>query len=42
MKNPHDIIIEPVLTEKSYDAMQEKKYTFIVDKTPTRPRLKRQ
>ena len=32
MKNPHDVIIRPVLTEKSYTDMQERKYTFIVDK----------
>jgi len=31
MKNPHDIIIRPVLTEKSYNQMQQRKYTFIVD-----------
>lgn len=31
MKNPHDIIIRPVLTEKSYSEMQNRKYTFIVD-----------
>ena len=30
MKSPYDIIIRPVLTEKSYDAMAEKKYTFEV------------
>jgi len=30
MKSPHDIIIRPVLTEKSYNAMAEKKYTFLV------------
>jgi len=32
MKNVHDIIIKPVLTEKSYDAMPSKVYTFIVDR----------
>jgi len=32
MKNPHDIIIKPVLTEKSYDYLPSKVYTFIVDK----------
>ncbi|MDD3840377.1 MAG: 50S ribosomal protein L23 [Clostridia bacterium] len=32
MRSPHDIVIRPVLTEKSYDQMDEKKYTFIVDK----------
>ncbi|NLU35855.1 MAG: 50S ribosomal protein L23 [Clostridiales bacterium] len=41
MKNPHDIIIEPVLTEKSYDAMQEKKYTFIVDKNANKTEIKK-
>ncbi len=30
--NPHDIIIRPVLTEKSYDMIANKTYTFIVDK----------
>ena len=30
MKSAYDIIIKPVLTEKSYDAMAEKKYTFQV------------
>jgi len=31
MKDPHDIIIKPVLTEKSYDDMPNRKYTFLVD-----------
>lgn len=30
MKSPYDIILRPVLTERSYDAMNEKKYTFEV------------
>ena len=30
MKSPYDIIIRPVLTEKSYDAMNDKRYTFEV------------
>ena len=30
MKSPYDIIIRPVLTEKSYDAMNGKKYAFEV------------
>ena len=30
MKSPYDIILRPVLTEKSYDAMADKKYTFEV------------
>ena len=31
MKSPYDIIKKPVLTEKSYADMAEKKYTFQVD-----------
>ena len=30
MKSPYDIIIRPVLTEKSYDGMADKKYVFEV------------
>ena len=30
MKSAYDVIVRPVLTEKSYDAMAEKKYTFEV------------
>jgi large subunit ribosomal protein L23 len=30
MKSPYDIILRPVLTEKSYDGMNDKKYTFEV------------
>ena len=32
MKDPHDVLIKPVLTEKSYDYLPSKTYTFIVDK----------
>ncbi len=32
MANPRDIIIKPVITEKSSDLMEQNKYTFIVDK----------
>lgn len=31
MRNPHDIIIKPVISEKTTDLMAESKYTFIVD-----------
>ena len=31
MKSAYDIIIKPVLTEKSYADLSEKKYTFQVD-----------
>ena len=30
MKSPYDIIIRPVLSEKSYDGMADKKYSFEV------------
>jgi len=30
MTHHHDIIIRPVLTERSYDNMAHKKYTFVV------------
>ena len=30
MKTPHDIILRPVLTEKSYNGMADKKYAFEV------------
>ena len=32
MLNPHDIIVKPIVTEKSMDDMAEKKYTFKVMK----------
>ena len=31
MKNPYDIIIKPVLSEKSYDSIADRRYTFLVD-----------
>ncbi len=40
MKNPHDIIIKPVLTEKSYDYIPAKTYTFIVDKRANKTEVK--
>ena len=30
MKSPYDIILKPVLTEKSYDGLAKKRYAFIV------------
>ena len=38
--NYHDIIIRPVLTEKSYDMIGEKTYTFIVDKRANKTEVK--
>jgi len=31
MKDPHDIIKRPVLTEKSYEGIEDKRYVFEVD-----------
>ena len=38
--NYHDIIIRPVLTEKSYDMIGSKTYTFIVDKKANKTEVK--
>lgn len=36
MKNMHDIILKPVVTERSMDAIAERKYTFEVAKNATK------
>lgn len=36
----YDIIIEPILSEKSYDGIPNKKYTFKVAKTATKTQIK--
>ena len=33
-KTPYDVIIKPVISEKSMDDTQERKYTFKVSKKP--------
>lgn len=38
--NAYDIIIKPVLSEKSYDGIANKNYTFIVAKTATKNQIK--
>ena len=40
MKSPYDVIIKPVLTEKSYADMAEKKYTFQVAVTANKTEIK--
>ncbi|KUO49146.1 MAG: 50S ribosomal protein L23 [Desulfitibacter sp. BRH_c19] len=32
MRNPHDVIIKPVISEKTTDLMALNKYTFIVER----------
>ena len=41
MKNPHDIIRRPVLTEKGYDGIADKRYVFEVDKNANKIEIKR-
>lgn len=41
MKNPHDIILRPILTEKSYDQIEEGKYSFLVDIKANKTEIKR-
>lgn len=40
MKHPHDILLKPVLTEKSYDYLPSKTYTFIVDKNANKTEIR--
>ncbi|MFA5577838.1 MAG: 50S ribosomal protein L23 [Tissierellaceae bacterium] len=41
MRNPHDIIIRPIITERSMDDMSEGKYTFVVDKRTNKTEVKK-
>ena len=36
----YDIIIEPILSEKSYDGIANKRYTFKVVKSATKTQIK--
>lgn len=40
MLSPHDIIVKPIVTERSMDDMSEKKYTFKVDKKANKVQIK--
>jgi len=41
MKNPRDVLLEPVVSEKSYDLIQDlNTYTFIVDKRSNKTEIK--
>ena len=40
MKFAQDIIIKPVLTEKGYDGIADKKYTFYVKKDANKTQIK--
>lgn len=39
MKDPRDVIIEPVVSEKSYALIEQNVYTFRVHPTATKPEI---
>lgn len=41
MTNAHDIIIKPIVTEKSMSEMSDKKYTFVVAKNTNKTEVKK-
>ena len=41
MKDPRDIIFEPIVTEKSYDLIEDSNtYTFVVDRRANKTQIK--
>ena len=40
MKNPHDVILRPVLTEPSYEGIPDKRYVFEVAKGANKTEIK--
>lgn len=40
MRDPRDILIAPVVSEKSYGLMDENKYTFLVSPTANKTEIK--
>ncbi len=41
MKSPYDVIKKPVLTEKSYDTIPNKQYTFLVAPEANKTEIKK-
>jgi len=41
MKSPYDIIIKPVITEKSMGLISDRKYTFVVDRDANKVEIKK-
>ena len=39
MKDPRDIIVAPVVSEKSYALIEANVYTFVVDKRASKPEI---
>ena len=40
MRDPHDVIIRPVLTEESYEGFPSKRYVFVVNPTSNKTEIK--
>jgi len=40
MRNPHEVLIKPVVTEKTTNLMEQNKYTFKVDKNANKIEIK--
>ena len=40
MKDPRDVILRPVISEKSYGLLDENKYTFVVDPRANKTEIK--
>jgi len=40
VKNPRDVILRPVVSEKSYGLLDEKVYTFVVAPSATKPEIR--
>jgi len=38
-KDPRDIILRPIVSEKSYDLIEDNRYTFEVAKTASKPEI---
>ncbi|GAW90908.1 50S ribosomal protein L23 [Calderihabitans maritimus] len=41
MRSPHEVLIKPVITEKSMALKEDNKYTFIVDKNANKIEIKK-
>ncbi len=40
MRNPHDVLVKPMVSEKSMLLMEENKYAFLVDKKANKIEIK--
>ena len=41
MKNPRDVVIAPVVSEKSYEQLEKNVYVFKVDTSASKPEIRR-